>query len=536
MRRAACPEPPVPPPGGRPCATLRGALAPSVLWLEPPIDGTTPCPPVPGYFSDLNLDQVVQGILAGLEGPDLRPVYYRRLSDEDEVRYRQEVFADLEKPDLLAAVVSFAGAIRSVLDQLATADRHVQHVPQAARWHLDAAWSYVEAVEALALALVAGEPSSRALGALSAYAGELTTSEQFCELRSDCARVRGMLASICYCVHVRGGMVTVTELDGEPDCAAAVQQTFERFRQGASHDYRVPVRDRDQLDHVETQVLDRVASLFTQEFRELETFCEKWREFVDPVIDQFGKDVHFYLAYLAWTGPLRGAGLPMCYPQVARRPDASWARDSYDLVLGRKLVLEGTTVVTNEFSLHGQERILVVTGPNQGGKTTFARMFGQLHHLAALGCPVPGTSARLRLADAIFTCFPREEDPGSTGGRLEEDVRLAREILASATADSVLLVNEIFTATTLQDAAFLGRKFLERACEIGLVGVCVTFVDELASSSSSIVSMVSTVEPDDPSVRTFRVSRRAADGRSYALAIAQKYGLRYEQLVERLSR
>ncbi len=508
---------------------------PSVLWLDPPLDEPTRCPPVPSYFSDLNLDQVVEGILGGLDEPDLRPVYYRRLSDEDGVRYRQEVFADLENPALLAAVVAFAGAFRTVRDQQSTAGRH-RHAPQAARWHLDAARSYLDAVEALARALAEGKPSSRALDALRAHSGALASSEHFGELRSDCGRVEGMLSSICYCVHVRGGTVTVTDFDGERDCAGAVRRTFERFRQGAVRDYRVPVRDREHLDHVEAQVLDRVASLFTPEFRELERFHEKWQDFVDPVIEQFGVDVHFYLAYLAWTGPLRSRGLPMCYPQVARRPDASWANDSYDLALGRKLALEGATVVTNDISLRGRERILVVTGPNQGGKTTFARMFGQLHHLAALGCPVPGTSARLRLADAIFTCFPREEDPASTGGRLEDDLRLARESLVSATADSVLLVNEIFVATTVSDAAFLGRKLLERACEIGLVGVYVTFVEELASANPSIVSMVSTVEPDDPSIRTFKVLRRAADGRSYAIAVARKYGLSYDQLVETLSR
>lgn len=483
-------------------------------------------------FHDTNLDQVFEAVLAGRESYDLQEFFHTPLGDRSAITYRHDVFRDLDGRPLRAHVVAFGDRMRSMREYLALSTKRGYQYQQK-RWFLVAAAEYCDAVSGLAEALDDCEIGSAGLAGLREFLRRYTHSTAFVGLSEQLQAVEGGLAGIRYAVEIKGDRVRVGYFHDEPDFGADVSATFERFRQGAVKSYLAKITEHRDMNHVEGQILDRVALLFPAEFGALDRFCAEHAGFADPVVAGFDREVQFYLAWLDYLAPLRNAGLPVSYSDLSddRRERAT---ATYDLALAAKLVAAGTPVVTNDYHLDETERVIVVSGPNQGGKTTFARTFGQLHYLARLGLPVAGSETAVALCDGIFTHFERPENLQDLIGKLHDDLVRVHRILDEATPRSVVILNEIFTSTTLSDARFLSRQILSRLVELDALCVCVTFLDELSRLGPSTVSMVSTVRPDDPATRTLKVVRQVADGRAYALAIARRYGLTYEQLQVRL--
>lgn len=489
----------------------------------------------PDSAVDLHLDRVAASLFDEFAEHNLAQFFRMPLRDPSAVHYRHEVFADLYRADVRAPFDAFAAGMKIVRERQVHAEK-LFHERQRQRWLLDAVDAYCRTVLALQRDLADTDIRSRGLINFESYIFEFVAGPQFQQLVEETNRLQAELGKIRYTVHIVDDEVHVDRYVGQTDFAVEVEQVFARFVGPKQPDAFEEKVGWPGMNSVEERVLDCVATLYPQIFTLLDDYCRTYAGYQDTTVLAFEREVRFYLTYLTYIERFTEAGLEFCYPEVTEIFEDVYAYDAFDLALADRLLAAESPVVCNDFELSGLERILVVTGPNQSGKTAFARMVGQLCYLAALGVPVPGRQARLLLVDRVCTNFERKESLSTLHGRLDEELVRVHGILSRITHRSLVVMNESFASTTDNDALAIGVEVIERIADSRAIAVYVTFLDELASVNTATVSMVGGVENDDPTRRTFRFHRKPAAGLAHAEALAARYGLTYEAMVKRIQR
>ena len=147
----------------------------------------------------------------------------------------------------------------------------------------------------------------------------------------------------------------------------------------------------------------------------------------------------------------RAAALNLCQPEIVREP-------SLEITGGRHLVVEqviDTPFVANDLSLNDGQRLLVITGPNMGGKSTYMRQAALIVILAHVGSFVPADSLQIGPIDRIFTRIGASDD--LAGGRSTFMVEMTETatILNNATEQSLVLMDEIGRGTSTFDGLSL---------------------------------------------------------------------------------
>jgi DNA mismatch repair ATPase MutS len=488
---------------------------------------------MPSFFMDLGLDRVINAIITPRNEYDLKQYFFTPLGDIGSILYRHEIMQDIMQ-SVSIHIQHFSQRMNSVGEHLKKSQKLFYKYQQES-WFLDTVEIYCEAIESLHVDLMNARLQSQGFISFSKFLTNYLQSDRFSSLYTQTKNLKNDLSSIRYCVHINGLQVQITHSNGETNYSQEVEKFFARFKENEAKDYLVKYTRQDEMNHVEARILDGVAFLYPEVFSRLDNYYEENRDFINETISLFNREIQFYMAYADYISNISESGLDFCYPVINKTNKEIHAFETFDIALAAKLVEEDKKLVVNDFFLRDNERIIVVSGPNQGGKTTFARAFGQLHYLASLGLPVPGKKAQLLLADKFFTHFENEENIKNLRGKLQDDLIRIHAILQEATSESIVVLNEIFNSTSLSDQIFLGKRIMEELIRLDLSGVWVTFIDELTTFSEQTVSMVSSISTKDPTIRTFKITRNPSNGLVYALSIAEKNRLTYQLLKARLN-
>lgn len=211
---------------------------------------------------------------------------------------------------------------------------------------------------------------------------------------------------------------------------------------------------------------------------------------------------------------------------------------SVRIIQGRHPVIEKVSsknYVSNDIILDGKTDILVITGPNMGGKSTYMRQFALIVILAQMGCFVPAKEADLMLFDAIFTRIGASDDLVSGQSTFMVEMNETNYALRHATSNSLLIFDEIGRGTATFDGMALAQSILEYiATHIQAKTLFSTHYHEITAIEEKLSMLknihVSVVEDKDDITFLYKV-KEGAMNRSYGINVARLANLPEELLI-----
>ncbi|MCS7058489.1 MAG: DNA mismatch repair protein MutS [Meiothermus sp.] len=256
--------------------------------------------------------------------------------------------------------------------------------------------------------------------------------------------------------------------------------------------------------------------------RGLNTTANALAQSVDHILgflNQLRSELAFYLGALRLYRQLEALGVPLCFPEVADDSTCSF-QGLCDLALALR---SGGSVVGND--LTRGSALVVITGANQGGKTTFLRSVGQGQLMLQSGLFVGASSFTSGLCKGIYTHFKREEDAGLKSGKFDEELSRMSRIVEHLQAGALVLLNESFASTYEPEGAEVAyqvvRALMEEGVRVYLVSHMYSLTHRLYEERQSGAVFLRAERRPDGS-RSFRILPGAPQRTSYGEDIYQQ--------------
>ena len=297
-------------------------------------------------------------------------------------------------------------------------------------------------------------------------------------------------------------------------------------------------------------------------FRELKEINSEYISHLDRAIRAYFKkstediltfesQMSFYIGAKRIIDAVRARGLEMCRPKYLKMDERRLdAKGVFDLSFYTQMVSSdpmGTLkdkIITNDCKMDDDGRFFVLTGANNGGKTTYTRAIGIIQVMAQAGIYVPCTSCEISPVDFIYTHFPKEEEVGLNTSRFTQECKQFKVTVDNATRYSMLLLNESIQSTTPTECVFIATELTKIFRCIGVRGVYATHLLELAKNldklnaevegDTKLVSIVTTVDTTADNKRLYRIVRSAPQEFGYAQTIYKKFGVSFEEVQKRM--
>jgi len=491
--------------------------------------------PEPRYFSDLNLDRYVAEWADIYQTAELVPYFYCEARSYEIAKYRQEIVRDLLNPDIREAVQNFVAGINRAVAYRNNAEL-VESSMQSAKWNTDCIDLYYRTMENLCVAFNRTAPKSRAFYSLHQELFRLLNTSAVRRLRTSVQYLKEEFAKLRYRIVINNEKTTIDLMYSPADYCQPIREAFESTlgETGDTGEFKEMPFSGMNLSGLENFILKQLERENRQLFLQLHAFGERCGNVLSQDILDLLREIRFYMTNLEHMRKLEGFGLPIVMPLLVKDKEL-YLDDCYDLVLAFQNGPAGKEVVLNDIMKANFEKAVIVTGPNQGGKTTLARAFGQCVYFGMMGFPVPAGVCKLPYTTQIFTLFAGEE-PGGVEDRLSAELVKVRDMLDTVDHRSVVILNELFTSAPTVDALAMSRDILKRLQENNAIVFFVTHTYEIALDSEDYVSLVATVVEDGSFRRTYRIIRKKADGMAYANSIVSKYKLDFSHINYRLQR
>jgi DNA mismatch repair protein MutS2 len=205
------------------------------------------------------------------------------------------------------------------------------------------------------------------------------------------------------------------------------------------------------------------------------------------------------------------------------------SRDGFDVRDGRHplLLAKGVAVVPFSLGLTADERTLLVSGPNTGGKTVFLKALGLISAMSQAGIPAPvGTESRVPVFDDVFADVGDEQSIEASLSTFSAHLKNLSEILRLATRDSLVLIDELGSGTDPQEGAALGWAILESLTARASTTLASTHLGQLKELATQVPGVVNASLQFDAVqlAPTYRLVK-GVPGRSYGISIARRLDL-----------